>query len=1015
MSFYRFINLLFIEFMVVSSWAQEYGYKYISPQFELEHINLKNKEDFGSIGDIEEDKEGYIWLATDAGLSVYDGNKLTVYKNNDVKYFLRNEANTKSIYSLLSTKDSSFWFQEFITHVSLFDPVKRKVLETITPEMLNNEQIQNLQSGNNGSLYIKSVNYQKNTSTIWHKPKNRGLEAIIKLNKDEAIKNFRYELIGQNHWIIEENTLTRISIDGKTKESFAFSCNVYSYIKWQDKEDFYYYNKEHHTIYKWHEKNHSFDTYFKIPSSLIEKGKYFFLRENDLFIGDNLSLFYVILDDKTIQDLSNHFVTKVKKDSPNSLGASFVKYFMRSDGSILLCNQKDLYQLKPKIPDSKNYLSIVKAENKTIPLLSFRAITEDDNNNVYASYYTGISQKLVGSDQFIPFDIPTSIKGDVSATYSLHYWKGHLIWNNIDFDLKTRKYTYIFNDKYGQHCTQYLQNDTLWAFQWYTSQLHTYDLRDKKLTTHELDMRVSRYGGFLNEMNDMTSNGKSNVLWISTTNEGISKITKAGKLIRKFPAKDLGISDDNVTDLEWIGDQIWFGCKDGLGVMHIPTNRTTIYKNPTVNANGILQNRMVYSILPDNNGHLFLGTNLGLVKFNLQSKEFLNLISGHPLNNIEFNRASAFKSKTGRFYMGTTDGLYTFTSEELDFVKNSNVIRPIKLLAITIFNNYTKTKKYYTSNLENLKSLNLGPYDDYIVVEWSLPEFSRPIYYSYRLKGQTDIWSEFKKDDRIELNGILPGKYVLEIKASSAFMNSESSYLSLSIIKSQLWYKKDWVIALFLILIIALIFAILRNRYNQKLNRQKELEALRDKISSDLHDDVGSILSGLSMQTQILALNAEGDQKDDLISINDMSKDAMERMRDTVWAIDSRKDKYANLIDRIRAFAEQQLHMKNINHEITIEGINTDEAIAPNIRQNVYLIFKESITNIVKHSNASAVKIKFIRENQKYMLSIRDNGTNKSKLNTDGTGLSNMMLRAKNINGIINIDKSEGYHIILEY
>lgn len=995
--------------------SQEYGYKYIAPQYELEHINLNSKEDISPIGDVEEDNQGYIWLATGFGLGVYDGHKLTSYKNTDKKFGLRNNTVVKQINRLTFLQDSTFWFLEDMTHLSLYDPKKRKVIDTISPKMLNNEQIHFLKLSIDDILYIKTVNYTTNTSSIWRKTRDGKLVEVFKMEKDFSKLNNTYELVNNDHWIIEEERLTRYSLDGKTKLVFDVSCDATNFLRWQDQGCFFYYNKSNHTIFKWNEHNGTFDAYFKLPNSLIGKGKYYYLRKDDLFLGDNLSLYYVNLKDKTIQDLSNHFLDLVKKVSPNSLGVSFEKYFERRDGTVLLCNQKDIYLLKKKVPTREQFLEKVEAKNKTLPLLSFRALAEDDKKNIYASYYTGIVKKMAGTNKFIPFDIPKTIIGNPISTYSLNYWKGHLLWNNINFNLNSGTYSYIGENNFGQHCTQYLSNDTLWLFKWYTNILYYYDLKSEKLSTHILDNNISNKNGMLNEMNDMIGDATGQNLWISTTNHGLLLISKKGKLIKKFTSKDLGITDENVTNLQLVGDLLWFGCKDGLGVLHIPSLKTTIYKNPTINSNGIIQNRMMYSILPDDEGNFLLGSSIGLLKFNLKSKEFFNLVEGHPLSNIEFNRASSFKDSNGRYYFGTTDGLYSFLANELEFIKSSSSLRPIKLLAASIYNGNKSVYTYFTKDIDNLKSLKLGPYDNNVEIEVSLPEYTNDIYYSYRIKGQNDSWSDYKKDNSIPLNGINPGSYTLEIKASSSFDDKDAVYYSLAIEKSQLWYKRNWVMALFLLSGLCVLIALIRYRYNLKINRQKEMEALRNKISSDLHDDVGSILSGLSMQSQLLTMNAEGDQKESLISISDMSKDAMERMRDTVWAIDSRKDTNGNLIDRMRAFAEQQLHLKNINHVFHIEGINDTESVAPNIRQNLYLIFKEAITNVVKHSNASTVNISFTKEKNNFKLTIHDNGSLNHVKNTDGNGLTNMVQRAKNVNGTINIDKSNGYKIELIY
>ena len=140
----------------------------------------------------------------------------------------------------------------------------------------------------------------------------------------------------------------------------------------------------------------------------------------------------------------------------------------------------------------------------------------------------------------------------------------------------------------------------------------------------------------------------------------------------------------------------------------------------------------------------------------------------------------------------------------------------------------------------------------------------------------------------------------------------------------------------------------------------------------------------------------------------------MERMRDTVWAIDSRKDKYENLVDKMREFAEKSFHTKQINHVFKTEIDDSKRFINPEKRQNIYLIFKEAVTNICKHSGATAVDIYLKQEKGNFILKINDNGINKQNLKSEGTGLTNIKMGAKSIGFNLKIENNGGYKIILE-
>lgn len=197
-----------------------------------------------------------------------------------------------------------------------------------------------------------------------------------------------------------------------------------------------------------------------------------------------------------------------------------------------------------------------------------------------------------------------------------------------------------------------------------------------------------------------------------------------------------------------------------------------------------------------------------------------------------------------------------------------------------------------------------------------------------------------------------------------------------------------------------------------ELRRETDKALLRIKISSDLHDDVGSILTGLAMQAEMMEATATEKDKLRLSRISNLSRSAMSRMRDAVWAMDARKDNWQSLVDRINEFAEETLIANEISCEVAHQGINLSEDIPTNLRQNLYLITKEALTNIIKHSNGNQAAVVLKREADIIHLQIQDNGIPKlRKATSAGLGMSNMRMRAEKINGNIQIRRNKGFSI----
>ena len=219
----------------------------------------------------------------------------------------------------------------------------------------------------------------------------------------------------------------------------------------------------------------------------------------------------------------------------------------------------------------------------------------------------------------------------------------------------------------------------------------------------------------------------------------------------------------------------------------------------------------------------------------------------------------------------------------------------------------------------------------------------------------------------------------------------------------------------FALLILAVIFLL----YQQQQLRSKHrlaLDELRTRISSDLHDDVGTLLSGLAMQAELLELNPREVDAAKMARIAEMSRSAMSRMRDLVWTIDNRKSQWKHLIDRLYEHADDVLGPLGIDFELQLQGIDQDRSISHVLRKNLYCIGKEAITNVAKHSDAGHVQILIQQKNGNYDMHIQDNGhgTVEEHESPAGLGLSNIHWRAKQLGASLSFQNGQGFGILLQ-
>ena len=222
-------------------------------------------------------------------------------------------------------------------------------------------------------------------------------------------------------------------------------------------------------------------------------------------------------------------------------------------------------------------------------------------------------------------------------------------------------------------------------------------------------------------------------------------------------------------------------------------------------------------------------------------------------------------------------------------------------------------------------------------------------------------------------------------------------------IKKQRLLKNFFIGGLVLLLILS--FFVYNNfRTASKL----KLQNIRNKIASDLHDDVGSTLNSISIYSEV-AKQKSPSVVDELEQIGDASRKIIEVMSDIVWTINPNNDTFENIISRMGALAYNLLKAKNIEHTFQTDECLNETKLSLESRRNFYLIFKEALNNLVKYSNATRVNIILTKENGLIKLSIRDNGIGFDVAQTSkGNGLLNMKNRADEMNAQLNIESVKG-------
>lgn len=204
-----------------------------------------------------------------------------------------------------------------------------------------------------------------------------------------------------------------------------------------------------------------------------------------------------------------------------------------------------------------------------------------------------------------------------------------------------------------------------------------------------------------------------------------------------------------------------------------------------------------------------------------------------------------------------------------------------------------------------------------------------------------------------------------------------------------------------------------QNQLLQKeLEKQKSIEKERERISHDMHDDLGAGISALKLQAEFLKQRAEGDElKSDIDELLKTSEEMNISMREMLWSLNSGNDTLGSFIDYSKMYARNFLKKTNIQLNIEDESIIFETVITTEQRRNLFLCLKEALNNAYKHSRSSQLKLSFVQKDKEFMMKVSDNGIGIHSDQSEGNGLRNMKGRMKEQNGHCEVTTENGTHL----
>jgi signal transduction histidine kinase len=232
---------------------------------------------------------------------------------------------------------------------------------------------------------------------------------------------------------------------------------------------------------------------------------------------------------------------------------------------------------------------------------------------------------------------------------------------------------------------------------------------------------------------------------------------------------------------------------------------------------------------------------------------------------------------------------------------------------------------------------------------------------------------------------------------------------------ANLWFRMALLVSL-LAIALGLERVVARRRMQRKLEKLKRNQVVqqeRARIARDIHDDLGTVLSRISMISEAAASEAEpgSSQERRLNEICETSRQLTRTMEEIVWAQDPKHDSLDNMVSYICSFASDLLGVARIACRLDIPIELPGIPLEAEQRHELFLVFKEALNNIIKHSEATEVRISLRIEQDSIRLVVEDNGRgfDAAALPDDrGNGLPNMRNRLQRLGGSVEIHSEPG-------
>ena len=467
---------------------------------------------------------------------------------------------------------------------------------------------------------------------------------------------------------------------------------------------------------------------------------------------------------------------------------------------------------------------------------------------------------------------------------------------------------------------------------------------------------------------------------------------------------------------------LWIGTSKGLNKFVISEDSKNVsgsklnIENTIYTVDNGLSDNSIESILEDENMNLWIGTSSGISLFNIEDETFTNFSTTDGLSGGASNSNAAFVAENGLMLFGATTGINVFDPKR---VLQSKYHPSVVITDFQLFNQPRDETSPLRESIIYTKHIKLSYNQNdfsfqFASLDYNAPELNQ---YAYFMEGFDDDWIFSGKRRFVTYTNLDPGEYVFQVKGTNSDGLWSDNIAKIFIVISPPFWQTWWAYSIYVIVFIGSLILLreveIKRRQKKEaeklrwereearlreaelkaknMEQEKEIEKqkIRNRIAQDLHDEIGSNLSSISLMSELIQKDEKLNQKisEKLNRIYKVAKGSTQAMRDIVWLTNPSSDSLRDLIVKMREVADNTLGKFNLNFSYPKDIVEVN--LLPETKRNIFFIYKETLNNIVKHAEAKSVEIEFDIKDQKIFLSIKDDGKGfNTSASFNGNGLN---------------------------